>query len=174
MSGSNCCFLTGIQVSQETGKVVWYSHLSKSSPQFVMIHTVKSFSIVSETERDFFFSFWNSISFSKSESHSVVSDSLWPQGLYSPWNSPDQNTRVGSLSLLQGIFPTQGLNLGLLYCRQIFYQLSHKGSLRILKWVTKPFSSGSSRPRNQAKVCSIAGGFFTNWDIREAPPSAGA
>ena len=47
-----------------------------------------------------------------------------------PWNSPSQNTGVGSLSLLQGIFPTQGLNPGLLYCRQILYQLSHKGSMK--------------------------------------------
>ena len=43
----------------------------------------------------------------------------------SPWNSPGQNTGVGSLSLLQGIFPTQGLNSGLPHCRQILYQLSH-------------------------------------------------
>ena len=46
----------------------------------------------------------------------------------SPWNSPGQNTGVGSLSLLQGIFPTQGPNPGLPHCRQILYQLSHKGS----------------------------------------------
>ena len=61
-----------------------------------------------------------------SESHSVVSDSLWPHGLYSPWNSPGQNTGVGSLFLLQGIFPTQGSNPGVPRCRQILYQLSHK------------------------------------------------
>ena len=61
-----------------------------------------------------------------SKSHSVVSNSLWPHGLYSPRNSPDQNTGEGSLSLLQGIFPTQGLNPGLLHCRQILYQLSHR------------------------------------------------
>ena len=48
---------------------------------------------------------------SESESHSVVSNSLWLHGLYSPWNSPSKNTGVGTLSLLQGIFPTQGLNL---------------------------------------------------------------
>ena len=59
---------------------------------------------------------------------SVVSDSLWPHGLYSPWNSPGQNTRVNSLSLLQGIFLTQGSNPGLPHCRRILYQLSHKGS----------------------------------------------
>ena len=48
-----------------------------------------------------------------------------------PWNSLGQNTGVGSLSLLQGIFPSQELNPGLPYCRQILYQLSHKGSPRI-------------------------------------------
>ena len=64
----------------------------------------------------------------KSESHSVVSDSLQPHGLYSPWNSPGQNTGVGSLSLLQGIFPTQESNQGLLHCRWILDQLSYQGS----------------------------------------------
>ena len=64
----------------------------------------------------------------ESESCSVVSDSLRPHGLYSPWNSPGQNTGVGNLSLFQGIFPTQGLNTGLLHCRWILYQLSHRGS----------------------------------------------
>ena len=50
---------------------------------------------------------------------------------------------MGSLSLFQGIFPSQGLNPGLLHCGQILYQLSHKGSPRILEWVAYPFSSGS-------------------------------
>ena len=59
-----------------------------------------------------------------SESHSVMSDSLQPHGLYSPWNSPVQYTGVGSCSLLQEIFPTQGSNPGLPCCRQILYQLS--------------------------------------------------
>ena len=62
-----------------------------------------------------------------SESCSVVSISLQLRG-------------VGSLSLLQGIFPTHGLNLGLPHCRWILYQLSHQGSLRILEWVAYPFS----------------------------------
>ena len=63
-----------------------------------------------------------------SESLSVVSNSLWPHGLCSPWNSPGQNTGVGSLSLLQGIFPTQGSNPGLPHYTWVFYQLSQKGS----------------------------------------------
>ena len=62
-----------------------------------------------------------------SESHSVMSNSLRPNGLYSPWNSPGQTTGVGSLSILQGIFPTQGSNPGLPHCMWILYQLSHKG-----------------------------------------------
>ena len=63
----------------------------------------------------------------ESESRSVVSDSLQPHGVYGPWNSPVQNTGVGSLALLQGIFPTQGSNPGLPHFRCILNQLSHKG-----------------------------------------------
>ena len=77
-------------------------------------------------------------------SRPVMSNSLRPHGLYSPWNSPGQKTGVGSLSLLQGIFPTQGSNPGLPPYRWILYQLNHKGSPRILEWVAYPFSSGSS------------------------------
>ena len=75
-------------------------------------------------------------------------NSLRPHGLYSPWNSPSQNTGVGSLSLLQRIFPTQGLNPGIPHCGQILYQLSRKGSPRILEWVAYAFSRGSSQSRN--------------------------
>ena len=97
-----------------------------------------------------------------------MSYSLQPHGLYSPWNSPGQNTGVGSHSLLQGIFSTQGSNPGLLNCRLTLYQLSHQGSPSILEWVACPFSSGSSWPRNQIWISCIAGGFFTKWAIREA------
>ena len=83
-----------------------------------------------------------------------------PMG-YSPWNSPGQNTEVGSLSLLQGILPIQGSNPGLPHCRQTLYQLSHKGSPRILERVAYPFSSRSSQPRNRTRVSYIAGRFFT-------------
>ena len=106
--------------------------------------------------------------FIPSESHSVGSDSLWPHGLYNPWNSPGQNTGVGSCSLLQGTFPTQGSNPGVPICRQILYPLWHKGSPRILKWVAYPFSSRSSQSRNRNRVSCIADGFFTNRAIREA------
>ena len=73
-----------------------------------------------------------------------------------------KNTGVGSLSLLQWISPTQESNRGLPYCRKILYQLSHKGSPRILEQVAYPFSSRSSQLRNQIGVSCIAGGFFSN------------
>ena len=94
-----------------------------------------------------------------------MSDSLQPHGLYHPWNSLGY-TGVDSLSLLQGIFPTQGSNPGLPLCRQILYQLSYKGIPRILEWVA--FSRGYSWPRNRIGVFCIAGGFFTNWAIKRA------
>ena len=57
MSSSNCCFLTCTQVSQEAGKVVWYSHLFNSFPQFIVIHIVKDFHAVSEADVDVFLEF---------------------------------------------------------------------------------------------------------------------
>ena len=112
---------------------------------------------------------WSGVKWS--ETHSVMwvqPQSLRLHGLYSPWNYPVQNTRVRSLSLLPGILPTKGSNPGLLHCKQILYQLSHKGSPRILEWIAYLFSSGSSRPRNWTGVSCIAGRFFTNWATREA------
>ena len=76
------------------------------------------------TRKKYIYQYTNKVS----ESCSVVSDSLRLHGLYSPWNSPGQNTDVGNLSLLQGIFLNQEPNWGLLPCRQILYQLSYQGS----------------------------------------------
>ena len=64
MSGFNCCFLTCIQVSQEGGDMVWYSYPLKNFPQFVVIHTVKDFSVVNEMEVDVF---WNTLALSMTE-----------------------------------------------------------------------------------------------------------
>ena len=107
-------------------------------------------------------------------SRPVMSSSLRPHGLQPtrllcPWDSPGKNTAVGCHALLQGIFPTEGLNPGLLHCRWILYQLSYEGRPRILEWVAYPFSRGSSHLRNWTRVSCIAGGFFTNWAIRESP-----
>ena len=105
----------------------------------------------------------------KSDSRSVMSNSLWPRRApYSPWNSLGQNTKVGSCSLLQGIFPTQGLNSGLLHCRQILCHLRNLGNPRILEWVTYPFSRESSWLRNPTWISCIVGEFFTSWAATEA------
>ena len=100
---------------------------------------------------------------SDSESSSGVSNSLRVRGTLQA-----RTLEWVAFPFLQRIFPTQGLNPGLLHCRQILYQLSHKGSPRILEWVAYPFSSRSSRPRNRSWVSCIAEGFFTHWGVREA------
>ena len=104
---------------------------------------------------------------SGSEICTVVSSSWRLQGLCGPWDSPGQDTGVGSLSLLQGIFPTQGSNPGPPHCRWILSWLSHEGSPRRLEWIAYPFSRGSSQPRDWTRVSFIADRFFTNWAIRE-------
>ena len=69
---------------------------------------------------------------------------------------------VVAIPFVQGNLPNPVIKSGLLHCRRILYCLSHQGSPRILEWVTYPFSRGSSRPRNRARVSCIAGGFFTS------------
>ena len=95
-----------------------------------------------------------------------------PWRLYSPWNSPGQNTGVESHSLLQGIFLIQGSNPGLPHCRQILYQLSHQRSPRILEGVAYPFSRGSSQPRNWTGV-SCKHSLYSESDQSLCPPLPG-
>ena len=166
---------------------MWSSSQRKSSQQ---LNTQESdfVSLVTKVMSNLLKQMKQHLEESESESLSVMSHSLRPHGLYSPWNSPGQNTGMGSLSLLQGIFLTQGSNPGLPHCRRSLYQLSHKGSpmnvkvvqlcltlcdpvdytihgipqARILEWVAFPFSKGSSQCRDRTQVSHIAGGFFTS------------
>ena len=108
---------------------------------------------------------WAAFSFSRGSSHPGIEPrSPVLQAVSLPAEPPGKpkNIGVASLSLLQGIFPTQESNWGLLHCRRILYQLSHQGSPRILEWLAYPFSRGSSQPRNLTGVSCIAGGFFTS------------
>ena len=107
---------------------MWSSSQRKSSQQ---LNTQESdfVSLVTKVMSNLLKQMKQHLEESESESLSVMSHSLRPHGLYSPWNSPGQNTGMGSLSLLQGIFLTQGSNPGLPHCRRSLYQLSHKGSL---------------------------------------------
>ena len=104
----------------------------------------------------------------ESQTHSVMSDSSWPLVLYSPWNSQARILEWVVFPFSRGIFPTQGLNPGLPHCRLTHYELIHRWSQRILERVAYPFSSGSSWPRNPARVSCTAARLFTNWAIREA------
>ena len=86
-------------------------------------------------------------------------------------NSLEKNTGVGCSAHLQGTFPTQGLNPGLLHCRWILYHLSHPGNSRILEWVAYPFSEESlekNLQRNWTGVSCTAGRFFKSWVTSEA------
>ena len=123
---------------------------------------------------------WTELSISEkdggfeSEYHSVVPDSLWPHGLYSPWNSPGQDTGVGNLSLLQWIILTQESNWGLLHCRQILYQLSYQGSPASLKFKFLNFCSvftvrfQKKRKKERKKTNGHTASSYDQW-----APSAG-
>ena len=99
MSISNCCFLTCIQISQETGQVVWYSHLLKDFPQFVVIHIVKHFGIVNKAEIDVFLElsfFFNDPAdvgnlISSSSAFSKTSLNIWKFTVH-PLLKPDMKT----------------------------------------------------------------------------------
>ena len=96
------------------------------------------------------------------ESCLVMSNSLLPQELYSPWNSPGQNTGVGSHFLLQGVFPTQGSNQGLPHSKRILHRLSHQGSpvsidkvfAKVSQTVSQRWSTGfcPGNPLSQLRV----------------------
>ena len=117
---------------------------------------------------------WLYGTFSESESCSVLSYFLRPRGLYSLWNSPDQNIGVGSCFLLQLMFPSPGdLPNPEIEPRSPILQVDSlpaepQGKPKNTGVVVYPFSSGSSQTRNQTGVSCIAGRFFTNQAIREA------
>ena len=175
MTSSNCCFLTHIQISQEAGQVVWYSHLFQNFPQFIVIHTVKGFGIVNKADIDVFlelllfrwssgcwrFDLWFLCLFENQLEHLEVHGSCiaeaWLGGFWAllyycvkvkslshvqlfatPWTIAYQAPPSMGFSrqeywselpfLLQGIFPTQGLNLGVSHCRQMLYLLNYQGN----------------------------------------------
>ena len=84
-------------------------------------------------------------------------------------DSPGKNTGVGCHALLQGIFPSQGLNPGLPHCQCILYCLRHQGSPKLPEWVAYPFSRESSWPRNGIGVSCMAGEFFYQLSYQGIP-----
>ena len=114
LSASRCHCLP---LSQQTELVGTCTHTDPSTHVYNCFSIYPSVSVVCQWDERV-----------KCDSRSVVSDSLWPCGLLCPLNTPGQNTGVDSLSLLQGIFPTQESNPDLPHCRWIPYHLSHQGS----------------------------------------------
>ena len=110
---------------------------------------------------------------SESESHSVVSNSLRLHGLHSPWDSPGQNTEVGSFFLLQGIFPNPGIKPRSPALQADSLSTEPQEKTENMEWVAYPFSRESFWHRNWTGVSFITGGFFTNGAIREAPTWGG-
>ena len=96
---------------------------------------------------------------------------LWPNGLYSPWNSLGQNTGVEAFPFSSEYSQPRDLTQVCHIAGGIFCQLSRRARLRTLEWAAYPFSSRSSWPRNLTRVSCIAGGFFTNLAIREGSNS---
>ena len=88
MCSSNCCFLTCIQISQEADKVAWYSHLFKSFPQFVVIHTVKGFGIVNKTEVDIFLEFSCFLDYPKDVGNLISGSSVSSKSSLNIWKFP--------------------------------------------------------------------------------------
>ena len=109
----------------------------------------------------------------ESESHSVVSNSLRLHGLHSPWDSPGQNTGVGSFFPSPGHLPNPGIKPKSPVLQADSLSTEPQEKTENMEWVAYPFSRESSWPRNQTGVACIAGRFFTNGAIREAPTWGG-
>ena len=112
----------------------------------------------------------NTFKWVPSASRSVVSDSLRSCGLCSPWNPQAGILEWGAFPFSRGSSQPRDQNQ-VSHVAEILYQLSHQESPTIPEWVVYPFSTGSSGPRNRTGVSCIAGGFFTNWAIREVKMS---
>ena len=171
MSSSNCCFLTCIQVSQEAGQAVWYSHLLKNFPQFVVIHTVKGSQnlllVISSDLCTGYMVIPTVFKKKKKEPYTyamrtslvrmlcVCAQSLSPvlcspmnckpARLLCPLDFPGKNIGVCCHFLLQGIFPTQGTNLCLLHWQANSLSLSHLGSY-VCYVLSRSVMSSSLRP----------------------------
>ena len=175
MSSSNCCFLTCIQVSQEAGQVVWYSHVFQNFPKFIVIHTVKGFGIVNKAEIDVFLElscFFNDPEdignlISGSSAFSKTSLNIWKFTVHVLLKPSLENFEHSILSYV--------LNLSSLTLATL-WNVAHQTPLsmgipqtRILEWVARPSSRGSSWPRDQTHISWISGGFFYCCATREAP-----
>ena len=164
MSSSNCCFMTCIQISQEAGQVVWYSHLFQNFPQFIVIHTVKGFGIVNKAEIGAFLEL------------SCISMIQWMLAIWSlillPFRKPAWTSGISRFMKPVAAAAAMSLQLCPTLCDPIDGSppgFSIPGILqaRTLEWVAISFSKGSSWSRDRTQVSCIVGRRFTIWATRE-------
>ena len=170
MSGSNYCFLTCIQVSQEVGKVVWYSHLLKNIPQFVVIHTVKGFSIVNEAEVDISLEF-PCFFYDLMDAGDLISASAFSKSSLYIWKFSVHVTLMPSLKDFDHYLASMCNEYN---CVVVWIFFDIVGSTiygifqaRILEWVSTYFFMGSFQPRNQTQVSYTGRRIIYHWATRE-------
>ena len=176
MSSSNCCFLTCIQISQEAGQVVWYSHLFQNFLQFIVIHTVKGFGIVNKAEIDVFLELscflhdpadvGNLIS--GSSAFSKTSLNIWNFTVHVLLKPGLENFKHCFTSVWKWSRSVMSNSLRPMDYSLLGSSLHGIFQARVLEWIAIPFSRGSPRPRNQTWVSHIAGRCFTVCATREA------
>ena len=169
MSSSNCCFLTCIQISQEAGQIIWYSHLFQNFPQFIVIHTVKGFGIVNKAEMDVFLELSCFFDDPADVSNLISGSSPFSKTSWDIWKFTVHILLKPGLENFDHYFSSMWSEVAQscpTLCNPI--DCSPPGSsvhgifqAGILEWVAIPFSRGSSWPRDQTQ-------FFTIWATREA------
>ena len=156
MSGSNCCFLTCIQISQEAGQVVWYSHILKNFPQFVVIYTAKGFGIINKAELDVFLEF-SCLFYDPADVDNLIS------GSFAFYKSSLNIWKLSVLRTPQMKYLSIKINSVIQSCPPLCNPLdcslldsSVHGVLQaiILEWVAFLFSRGSSDPVIKPR-CSV-------------------
>ena len=177
MSSSNCCFLTCIGVSQRACQVVWYFHLLKNIPQFVVIHTVKGFGIVNEAEVDVFLEF-SCFFCDPVDVDNLISDSsAFSKSSLKIWKFLVHVLLKPCLENFEHYFANMWVSEVAQSCPTLWdlVDCSLPGSsvhgilqARILEWAAISFSRGSSRPRDRTQVSHFGGRHFNLWAIREA------
>ena len=164
MSSSNCCVLTCMEVSQEVGKVVWYSHLLKNIPQFVVIHTVKGFS----STKQIFFCFLYDPAY---VSNLISSCSAFSKFSLYIWKFSVHVTLMPSLKDFDHYLASMCNEYN---CVVVWIFFDIVGSTiygifqaRILEWVSTYFFMGSFQPRNQTQVSYTGRRIIYHWATRE-------
>ena len=172
MSSSNCCFQTCIQVSQEAGQVVWYSHLFQNFPQFIMIHTVKGFCVVNKAEVDVFLEL-SCFFYDPTGVGNLTGSSAFSKSSLNIWKFSVHILLKSRLENFEHYITSVWSEVKLLSRVRLFatpWTIAYGiFQARVLEWVAISFSRGSSLPRDRTRVSRIVDRRLTVWATREVP-----